>query len=86
MVQLLTICIVVASDDFSQIWVLCVRLKSREDMFALPYQIVSGLHQLFLSNSTYQMIKYYLDFALLYYDSIDAVSCLTVPPSTTLYK
>lgn len=73
MLQLLTICTAVAFDDVSQIWVFCGRLKGRADVFALPYQIFSGLHQLFLNNSPYQIIKYYLEFAISSDDSIDVV-------------
>lgn len=70
---MLTICTAVAFDDHSQIWVFCGRLKRRADVFALPYQIFSGLHQLFLNNSPYQIIKCYLDFALPSNDSINVV-------------
>lgn len=73
MLQLLTICIAVAFDDLSQTWVFCCRLKCRVDIFALPYQILSGGHQLFLNNSSYEIIKYYLDFELPPNASIDVV-------------
>lgn len=35
MLQLLTICIAVAFDNLSQIWVFCGRLKCSADIFAL---------------------------------------------------
>jgi len=73
MLQLLSICIAVAFDDLSQIWVFYGTLKCRADIFALPYQISSGLHQLFLNNSPYQIINTILDSVFPSNDSIDVV-------------
>lgn len=73
MLQLLITCTARVFDDLSQLWMFCVRLKFRADICALPHQLFSVLHPLFLNNYFYQIIKYCLGFAPPINESISAV-------------